>query len=88
MAFPADVTQAHLTRFVEVFDTDSSGYIEKSEWVDLVKYIAVMAWLDERNAQAAVPPPSPQKEERPEESEPEEGEDGGEPAAPPPPPGI
>merc|ERR1719352_1733866 len=56
---PVSITYEHCARFVDMFDQDKNGVLSKSEFVDFVKFVWFMRWLESQEEQAVAPEPAP-----------------------------
>lgn len=55
---PLDITMEHCQHLLEIFDEDKSGTIEKNEFLEFVRFIVVVTWLQEQEGNLA-PPQTP-----------------------------
>lgn len=55
---PVDITQDHCQTLLEIFDEDKSGTIERGEFLEFVRFIVVVSWLQEQAGNIA-PPQTP-----------------------------
>eukprot|EP00746_Dinoflagellata_sp_MGD_P162294 gnl/MRDRNA2_/MRDRNA2_89788_c0_seq1.p1 gnl/MRDRNA2_/MRDRNA2_89788_c0~~gnl/MRDRNA2_/MRDRNA2_89788_c0_seq1.p1 ORF type:complete len:1450 (+),score=368.34 gnl/MRDRNA2_/MRDRNA2_89788_c0_seq1:99-4448(+) len=55
---PLDITQEHCQMLLDIFDEDKSGTIERGEFLEFVRFIVVVSWLQEQAGNIA-PPQTP-----------------------------
>lgn len=55
---PLDITQDHCEHLLSIFDEDNSGTIEQDEFLEFVRFIIVVTWLQEQEGNMA-PPQTP-----------------------------
>jgi len=55
---PLDITTEHCQHLLEIFDEDNSGTIDKDEFLEFVRFIVVVTWLQEQDGNMA-PPQTP-----------------------------
>jgi Ca2+-binding EF-hand superfamily protein len=55
---PLDITQEHCQTLLDIFDEDKSGTIERGEFLEFVRFIVVVSWLQEQAGNVA-PPQTP-----------------------------
>jgi Ca2+-binding EF-hand superfamily protein len=55
---PLDITQEHCQQLLDIFDEDKSGTIERGEFLEFVRFIVVVSWLQEQAGNMA-PPQTP-----------------------------
>jgi hypothetical protein len=55
---PVNITKEHCQHLLEIFDEDQSGTIERAEFLEFVRFIVVVTWLQEQEGNVA-PPQTP-----------------------------
>jgi len=56
---PVDITQEHCQTMLDIFDADKSGTIERGEFLEFVRFMVVVTWLQEQDVANMAPPPTP-----------------------------
>jgi Ca2+-binding EF-hand superfamily protein len=56
---PTAVNQEHCVRFMDVFDEAGKGFLSRADFVELIKFVWFMYWLEEQQLQTQPPPAAP-----------------------------